>query len=152
MTSPDEQTLDLWLADALSAEETAGVDLQAALALDGDELAYLADLQLAQTWRTASAASAPWWGWIAVIGVVAGFAAWVAVGPTFGSVFGLAIQVGVGSLLINAALGLAFTIGQVFLELIRNPLLGWSQPLLALCAVALLVWPRQLMLQRSTHA
>src|SRR5438477_1414595 len=143
MACPDDLTLDLWLADALSSEEAAVVarhvatcaacavstqaartlanDLHVALGLDTNELAYVADLQLARTWRTASAASPPWWGWIAVVGVVAGFIAWLAVGPTFSWVFGLAMQVGVGSVLINAALGLAFTVGQAFLELIRNP-------------------------------
>ena len=152
MSSPDEPTLDQWLADALSAEDAAGVDLHAALALDSDELAYLADLQLADTWRSAAANTAPWWGWLAVVGVVAGFIAWLVVGSTFNSVFGLALQVGLGTLAINTALGVTFAVGQAFLELVRNPVLGWSQPLLALCAVALLVWPRQLISQRSTHA
>jgi anti-sigma factor RsiW len=174
MACPDELTLDLWLADALSSEEAAvvarhvdacaacsvatqqahtlGDELHAALALDADELEYLADLHVARKWRTTFAPATPWWGWIAVVGVVAGFVAWLAVGTTFTQAFGFAIQVGVGSVLLNAALGFAFTIGQALLELIRNPMLGWSQPVLALFALALLVWPRQLIPQRSTHA
>ena len=173
MACPDELTLDLWLAGALSSAEAADVgrhvescaactaathnaqtlteEFHGALALDADELAYMVDLQLARTWRRAPAASL-WWGWIAIVGVVAGFVAWLLAAPTFSWAFGLAIQVGVGSVLLNAVIGLALAFGQGIFELIRNPVLGWSQPLLALCALALLVWPSRLIPQRSTHA
>ena len=68
----------------------------------------------------------------------------------FGSALGVAFQVGLGTLPLYAALGLAFSFGQALLELIRNPALGLTQPLLALLAFVLLVWPRQLISQRST--
>ena len=95
---------------------------------------------------------APSWGWIALAGVVAGFAAWLVAAPMFGSAVGAAAQVGLGTLPLDAALGLAFSLGQALLDLIRNPALGLSQPLLALLALALLFWPRHLIPQRSTHS
>jgi anti-sigma factor RsiW len=172
MACPDELTLDLWLADALPAEEAAAVaahvrtcatcagaeraahaldgDLHAALALDAEERAYLSGLELASTWRTSSSVWALSWGWIALAAVVAGFAAWLVAAPMFGSVVAAAVQVGVRTVLLNAALGLVFGLSLALLDLIRNPALSLSQPLLALLALALLVWPRQLFPQRST--
>jgi hypothetical protein len=175
MACPDELTLDLWRADALPANEAALVashvhacatcvaaepaahtldaELHAALALDAEELAYLSDLELASSWRTGSAWAAPSWGWIALSGVVAGFAAWWVAAPMFGSVVAAAVQVGLGTVLLHAALELVFSLGQALLDVIQNPALGLSQPLLALLALALLVWPRQFFPQlRSTHA
>jgi hypothetical protein len=174
MACPDELTLDLWRADALPSDEAAAVathvhtcatcaaaeqaahaldaELHAALALDAEELAYLSGLELASIWRTSPAAAALAWGWIALAGVVAGFAAWWVAAPMFGSVVAAAVQVGLGTLLLHAALGLVFSLGQALLDLIRNPALGLSRPLLALLALALLVWPRQLVPQRSTHS
>jgi hypothetical protein len=70
----------------------------------------------------------------------------------FGSALAAAAQVGVGTVLLHSALGLAFSLGVALLDLIRNPALGLSQPLLALLALALLIWPRQLMPQRSTQS
>jgi hypothetical protein len=64
----------------------------------------------------------------------------------------LAAQVGLGTVLLSAALSLVFSVGQVLLDLTRNPALGLTQPVLALIALALLVWPRQLIRQRSTHS
>ena len=84
--------------------------------------------------------------------MVAGFVAWLAAAPIFGSVAAAAAQVGLGTLLLNAALQLLFSLGQALLDLIRSPAVGLSQPLLALLAAALLFWPRQLIPQRSTHA
>lgn len=174
MVCPDELTLDLWVADALPSDEAAGVaahvracasceaaqqrrqvldsELHAALALDDNEVAYLSGLELAATWRTAPATRALSWGWIALAGVIAGFAAWLVVAPTFGWVLAAAAQIGLGSVLINAALTLVFTVVQTLFEVIRNPALGLSQPLLALLALALLIWPRQLIPRRSTHS
>jgi anti-sigma factor RsiW len=174
MACPDELTLDLWLADALPANEAAAVathvhtclacaaaqkaaheldaELHAALALDAEELAYLSGLELASTWRTSPAAAAPSGGWIALAGVVAGFAAWLVAAPILASAVATAAQVGLGTVLLNAALVMVFSLGHVLLDLIRNPTLGLSQPLLALLALALLLWPRQLFPQRSTHA
>jgi hypothetical protein len=174
MACPDELTLDLWLADALPSDEAAAIathvhscaacasaqqtvrgfdaELHAGLALDAEELAFASGLNLASSWRTNPGAAAVSWSWIALAGVVAGFAAWLVAAPVFGSVVGAAAQVGVGTVLLHAALGLAFSLGVALLELIRNPALGLSQPLLALLALALLVWPRQLIPLRSTQS
>ena len=174
MACPDELTLDLWLADALPSDEAAKVaahantcatctaakraahaldaELHAALALDVEELAYLRNLQLAATWDTSATAAALSWGWIALAGVVAGFAAWLVAAPVFGSALAAAVQVGVGTVLLHTVLELAFSLGQALLEVIRNPALGLSQPLLALLAVALLVWPSQFIPHRSTQS
>jgi anti-sigma factor RsiW len=172
MACPDELTLDLWLAGALPSDEAAAVaahvrtcaacaaaeqtaqaldtELQAALALDAEELAYLSGLELASPWRTSPAAAAPSWGWIVLAGVVGGYAAWLVAAPMSGSAVAAAGQVALGTAPLHLALGLVFSLGQALLGLIRHPALGLSQPLLALLALALLVWPRQLVPQRST--
>ncbi len=174
MACPDELTLDLWLADALPSDEAAAVathidtcaacaaarqmahaldaELHAALALDAEELAYVSGLKLASSWQTSRGAAALSWSWIALAGVVAGFAAWLVAAPVFGSAVAAATQVGLGTVLLHSALELAFSLGVALLDLIRNPALGLSQPLLALLALALLVWPRQLIPQRSTYS
>ena len=174
MACPDDLTLDLWLAGALPSPEAAavanhvhtcatcasaeraahvlGAELHAALVLDAEELAYLSSLELSSTWRTSPTAAARSWGWIALVGVVAGFAAWLVAAPTVGAAVGFAAQVGLGTVLLHTALGLAFSVGQELLDLIRNPALGLSQPLLALLALALLVWPRQLIPYRRTNS
>src|SRR5258706_10875506 len=108
MACPDELTLDLWLADALPPDEAAAIaahvdtclacapalqqahaldaELSAALGLDAEERAFLAGLELGSTWRARSATTTSLsWGWIALVGVVAGFAAWLAAAPVFGS-------------------------------------------------------------------
>src|SRR6266849_1922473 len=171
MACPDELTLDLWLADALPSDEAAEVatharacvtcaaaeraahglngELHAALALDAEELAYLSGLELASTGRTSPATAALSWGWSALAGVVAGFAAWLVAAPMFGAALTMADQVGVGTVLLNAAFGVVFSIVEALLDLIRNPALGLSQPVLGLLALALLVWPRYLIPQRS---
>ena len=174
MACPDELTLDLWMAGVLPSEEAAAVDahvrtcaacavvaqatqalgaeLRSALELDADERAYLTGLQLASSWRTSPATAAMSWGWLALAVVIAGFAAWFVAGPSVGSALALAIRVGLGTVLLNAALGLVFSVGQALLDLVRNPVLGLSQPFLALVALGLLFWPRQLIPQRSTHS
>ena len=174
MACPDELTLDLWLADALPADEAAGIaahvrtcaacaaaqqaahtlgaHLGAALSLDADELAYLSGVQLAAPWRTSSAATAPSWGWIALAFVVGGYAAWSAAASLFGPAAGVVAQVGLGTLPLALALDFLFSLGQALVDLARHPALGLSQPLLALFALALLAWPRQLISQRSTPA
>jgi anti-sigma factor RsiW len=174
MACPDELTLDLWRADALPAHEAAAVtdhihtcticaaaeqaaqvlsaEFHAALALDAEELAYVSGLKLAASWRASPYGVGVSWGWIALAGVIAGFAAWSVAAPMFGSAVAEAILVGVGTLLLNAAVVVVFGLGQALLEVIRNPALGLSQPLLALLALALLVWPRHFIPHRSTHA
>ena len=172
MACPDELTLDLWLADALPSDEAAAVaahvrtcaacaaavhalhafdsELHTALALDAEERAYLVGHELSRTWRTSPTTPTLSWGWIALVGVVAGFAAWFVAAPVFGTAVAAAIQVGLGTVLLSAVLSLVFSLGQVLFDLIRNPALGLSQPVLALLALALLVWPTQLIPQRST--
>ncbi len=174
MACPDELTLDLWLADALPPDEAAavaghahtcpsctatqqtayalGTELHAALALDAEEVAYVSGMELAASWRTSPATTGLSWGWIALVAVVGGFAAWLMAAPTFGTAVAAAVQVGVGTVLLHTLLEVAFSLGQALLDLIRNPALSLSQPLLALLALALLVWPRQLIPQRSTHS
>jgi anti-sigma factor RsiW len=173
MACPDELTLDLWLAGALPSDEGAAVaahvrtcaacaaaeqaahaletELHAALALDAEELAYLSGLGLASRWRTSPAAALSW-GWIALAGVVGGYAAWLVAAPVFGSAVAAAAPVGLGTVPLHLAIGLVFGLGQALLDVIRHPALGLSQPLLALLALALLVWPRQVIPQRSTRA
>ena len=171
MACPDELTLDLWLADALPSDAAAtiaahvpscptcleatraldgfGAELHTALALDAEELQYLSGLKLASTWRTAPAA--PSWAWIALLGVVTGFAAWFVAAPVIGPAVAVAVQVGAFTVLLNAALGLVVGFGQALLDVIRSPALGLAQPLLALLALALLFWPPHFIPQRSTH-
>jgi hypothetical protein len=127
-------------------------DLVAALSLDADELAYLSGLNLAGQWRTRTVPANAIWGWVALAGVVAGFAAWLVAAPVFGSAVALAAQVGLGTVLLNATLTLLLSLGQALLNLVRNPALGLSQPLLVLLALALLAWPRQRIPYRSTFA
>jgi anti-sigma factor RsiW len=171
MPCPDELTLDLWLAGALPSDEAAtvtqhvatcstcsaarqaiqdlGSQLHASLALADEELAYLSNLQLASAWQ-ASPSSASAWGWIALIGVVAGFLAWLFVAPTAVAAIVLADQVGLSSVALHAVAVFVFDLGRTLLEIIASPALGFSQPLLALLALALLFWPRHLIPQRST--
>jgi hypothetical protein len=172
MACPDELTLDLWLANALPSDQAAAVathvrtcatcaaaeraahaldaELHAALALDAEELGYVRRLNLVSTWRTSPAAQAVAWGWIALVCAVGGFAAWFVAAPLFASAIGAAVQVGVRSVLLHTALESAFFVGQALFDLARNPAFNLTQPLLALLALALLFWPRQLFPQRST--
>jgi len=174
MACPDELTMDLWLADALPVDEAAAIathvhscaactvaqqtagafdaELHASLALEADELAYLSGLELASSWRTSPAAAAVAWGWIALAGVIAGFVAWLVAAAPFGFALAAADQIGVGTVVLNAAVVLLFGLGQALFDLSRNPAFGLTQPLLALLALALLVWPQHLIPQRSTHS
>ncbi len=174
MACPDELTLDLWLADALPPDEAAAVathvhacaacaaavqtagaletEFHAALALDADELAYLAGLELASPWRTSPAAAALSWGWIALVGVVGSYAAWLVAAPMLGSAVATAAPVGLGTVPLHLAVDLVFSLGQTLLDLIRHPALDLSRPLLALLALALMVWPRPWIPHRSTRS
>src|SRR5438132_13552514 len=128
MDSPDELTLDLWLADALPSDEAAAlaahvrtcatcaaaeqgaqaldVKLHAALALDAEERAYLAGLELAAAWHTSPSTAALSWGWIAPAAVVAGFVASLGAAPTIGPAVAVAYQVGPVGVQPNTALQL----------------------------------------------
>ena len=172
MACPDALTLDLWLADALPPSEAAAVaaharscatcaaveqaahalggQLHAALALDAEERAYLSGLALASPWRTSPAAAATFWGWLALAGVVGAYVAWLAAAPMFGAGVATAARVGLGTLPLHLALGLAYSSSQALADLVRQPALGLTQPVLALLALALLVWPRESIPQRST--
>jgi anti-sigma factor RsiW len=174
MSCPDELTLDLWLAEALPAEEAAIIaahvrtcatcaaalrsaqaldaGLHAALALDAGERAYLSSLDLAARWRP-EPSTAPAWGWIALLGAVGGYLAWLAIAPLVGAVALPAAGLALGTLPLYLAFDALFALGQLLVEVIRHPALGLTQPLLALLALALLLLgPRQLMPQRSTAA
>jgi hypothetical protein len=165
MSCPDELTLDLWLADALPSGEasavaehvascetcaaqqqhwhTASNSLQSALALDQDERAYLASLDLAATWRTRAAeTSGALWGWLALLGVIATFLAWSVAAQPSGVLLGTANQVGVGTVLITNALGLLLGASQAIITISVNPALGLSEPVLAALALGVLFWPR----------
>jgi hypothetical protein len=174
MACPDELTLELWLAGALPPDEAAPIaehvrgcaactatveatraleaGLRAALVLDAGEQTYLAGLELAAGWRGRQAVAEPPWGWIALAGAVGGYVAWSAAEGTVGPAAATALQVGLGTLPLPLALETLFALGQGLLELSRHPALGLSQPLLALLALALLLWPRQPIPQRSTQA
>jgi hypothetical protein len=129
MDHPDEQTLEFWLADALR--------------LDQDERAYLANLDLAGTWRARSA-NAPdaRWGWLALIGVVGAFLVWTAGLEPFGEILATANLVGLSTILVSAAVGFLVSSSEALIDIATNPALGLSQPLLALLALGLLFWPR----------
>ncbi|HEY2977305.1 MAG TPA: hypothetical protein VGJ35_05000, partial [Burkholderiaceae bacterium] len=143
MACPDELTLDLWLADALHSDEAAaiaahvltcsacrearqafeavGAELHSALDLDAEEVAYLSGLRLAETWRGAAATPALSWGWITLVGVVAGFAAWVVAAPVIGPAVALVLQIGLLTVVMNAAFGLLFAVGQLLFGVAQSP-------------------------------
>ena len=117
--------------------------LRSALDLDQDERAYLASLNLPAVWRKqAQAAPDARWGWLALLVVVAAFAAWTLAGGFFGQVLDTANQVGLSTFVITSAIGLLFETGQAVLEAAMQPALSLSQPLLAVLALVLLFWPR----------
>jgi len=133
MSRPDEPTN--WSAfDA---------NLAAALDLDQEERDFLASLDLAATWRASAAnATDARWGWLALLGVVAAFLAWSVAAQPIGNVLGLANLVGLGTLALTTGLGWVLAASQALIGVSTNPALGFSQPLLALLALALLFWPR----------
>src|SRR5688500_7550579 len=130
MACPDELTLDLWLENALPPDEAAavaahartcatcaaveqagralGAELQAALALDADERAYLSGLELASRWCTSPAAAGPSWGWIALVVVVGGYAAWLAAAPAFGPAAAALARIALGTVPLHLAVGFVF--------------------------------------------
>jgi hypothetical protein len=117
--------------------------LRAALDLDQDERAYLANLDLASTWRTRSAHAMDWHlGLLAVFGVLAAFVAWTLVAPLLDQVLGAASLVGLGTILLTTAVAALLGVGEAAIELSTSPALGLSQPLLVMLALALLLWSR----------
>jgi hypothetical protein len=165
MSCPDELTLDLWSAHALTDEEASEVSahvascascaalqarwqadsarLQAAFELDQDERAYLAGLDLATPWRTHSASTADTrWGWLALLGIVTAFVAWTLAAQPFSDLLGIATLVGLGTVLLTNALELLLGMGQSLIDISINPALGLAQPLLAVLALTVLFWPR----------
>src|SRR5687768_16701959 len=139
MACPDELTLDLWLAGALPSNEAAtvaahvptcdacmaaqqafqsfGSELHAALVLDPDERAYLAGLKLTTAGHAAQSAAPMHWSWLALFGVIAGFAAWLLAAPLIGQALATASQVGLNSVLLRAALGVLVGLGQALIDL-----------------------------------
>ena len=165
MNCPDEVTLDLWLADALTPDEAEAISahvatcpscaaqqarwlaasslLHSALDLDQDERAYLSSLDVAGSWRAASAPAVdPRWGWLALLAVVAAFFTWTVAVQPFSALLDTANQVGLGTVLLSNAGGLLFGAAQTLINLSTNPALSLSQPLLAVLALTLLFWPR----------
>jgi hypothetical protein len=165
MPCPDELTLDLWSADALEPTEAAAVAthvaacarctaqqrqqqaasarLRAALDLDQDERAYLASLDLASRWRTRSTRAADSrLGWLALFGVVTAFVAWTLAAPLLDQALTVASLVGLGTVLLTTAVTVLLGASQAVIAFSLNPALGFTQPLLALLALALLFWPR----------
>ena len=174
MPCPDELTLDLWLADALTPAEATEVAahvaacptcsaqreqwratdtrLRAALDLDEDERAYLVGLNLASTWRARSApATDRTWGWLALFTVLAGFVAWTVAAQPVGQALSALGMVGASTLLLTTAIGLVLQVGRSVIALSTNPALGVIQPLLGVLALALLFWPRLTKVKAGPH-
>src|SRR5688572_12412563 len=102
MRCPDEMELELWLAEALSEHEREPIRrhvdgcmmcvhllaarrdeeaaLAEALALEADELQFLAGLDLAGRWRPTWVTQA-WWGWLALLVTTGALGAWAVVWP-----------------------------------------------------------------------
>jgi hypothetical protein len=140
MPFPDELTPDPWLEEGL----------RAALALDEDERAYLSGLDLAGTWRRGAASTVDArWGWLALFAVVTAFGAWAVAAQFFGDVLSTANEVGLSTVLLTSAVGLLLGASQTVIEISTSPALGFSQPLLGLLALALLLWPKYLQGVRS---
>ncbi len=129
MSFPDDPNLELWLADALD--------------LDEEEHAYLASLDLTRTWRerTASATDSRW-GWLALIVVLAGFLTWTVASQELSTLLVTANEVGLSTVVVSSLVGIVLDAGWSLIEISTNPALGFSEPLLALLALALLLWPR----------
>ena len=163
MPCPDDLTLDLWLADALPAAESARLTthltdcpscqaaveasrradqaLSAALALDAEELAYLEGLNLARQWRTAPQPAA-WWHWLLFLGTLVSFAAWSVAGPLARPALDLMVRTGLGVVLARGLLETLARLVEAVLVLAASPLLVYSLPLLAILGLILLAWPR----------
>jgi hypothetical protein len=165
MTCPDQLTLDLWLAEALPPSEASSVaahvascarcsieverqrvaatSLRTRLALDQDELAYLANLSLSSAWRNRLATSTDArWGWLALFGLVAAFITWTVAAYPITAAIDTANQLGLATILVTTAVGALLGVAEALLQLSTNPALALSQPLLALLALALVLWPR----------
>src|SRR5262249_11347558 len=100
-------------------------------------------LDLAATWRASTAtASDGRWGWLALLGVVTAFFAWSVAAQPFGNLLGIANLVGLGTVLLATGFGMLLGVSQAVIGISTNPALGYSQPLLAVLALALLFWPR----------
>jgi hypothetical protein len=137
MRCPDEMELELWLAEALPEHERETIrrhvdgcavclDLLAArryeeaaiseaLALQADELQFLADLDLAGRWRPVSATQA-WWGWLALLVTMGALGAWPVAWPLARPALELAGRAGMEGLARQALLGALWTIGQTILN------------------------------------
>jgi hypothetical protein len=129
MRCSDDARLDLWLDGALDAAEAAELAAhlatcadcaarrvardaeerhwRAALAVDADDLAFLARADLAGAWRAAHAAARPalWWPALVVLALAGAYAAWLVVLPAVEMLVGLANRVGLVGLGAFWALG-----------------------------------------------
>jgi hypothetical protein len=127
----------------MSSPDDFARELRAALDLDQDERAYLSTLNLSAAWRSRSAVAkdSPW-GWLALCGVIGAFVAWTLALQPFVSVLQTANLVGLSTIALDAGLSLLFVFGRALIDISINPALPFSQPLLALLALAVLFWPR----------
>lgn len=156
MRCPDEMERELWLAEALPDHERESIrrhvdgctmcrDLLAArrheeaalseaLALDADELRFLADLDLAGRWRPTRATQA-WWGWLALLVTIGALGAWSVVWPLARPALELAGRAGVEGLARQALLGALWTIGQTILNPTAILWVGYGLALVGLAIV-----------------
>ncbi len=163
MTCPDDARLDYWLDEALAEAEAAAIAAhvadcprcavrrltrlteerlwQAALALDGAELAYLARANLAAAWRTAAAPAvaqgaplAHWLAALAVFGGVAAYGAWSTALPAVGEGAGWLSRLGL------VGIGLSWLLGQLWDAGSAIDLLVPGDPTLLLAAASFALW------------
>lgn len=130
----------------MSSPDDFNLELSAALDLDQDERDYLASLDLSGAWRarssTASTIFDGRWGRLAFLGVVAAFVVWTFAGGPLGQLLVTANQLGLGTLVATSVVGLLLGFSETLIDISTNPALGLSQPLLAVLALVILVWPR----------
>ena len=163
MTCPDHTRLDYWLDEALTEAEAAAIAAhvadcpacaahrltrlaedrlwQAAMALDGAELAYLARANLAAAWRSAAvpvaAHGAPLAHWLAalvIVGAVAAYGAWATAMPVVGEGTGWLSRLGL------VGIGLSWLLGQLWGAVAAVDLLAPEDPTLLLAAASFGLW------------
>jgi hypothetical protein len=161
MSCPSDLTLELWQAEALPptdaywlaphllacADCAARLDLLGretaalvqGLMLNGGELTFLAELDLARHWRPARSPTVTiWLGWLALVGTLATALLWTLAEPALTPGLELANRVGLVMVLLQSGLRLAGAAGASLLTLATSPLLTYAQPALVLTALLLL--------------
>lgn len=165
MTCPDDERLDHWLDNALHPTEATVLAAhvadcppcasrhlvrlteerlwQAALALDGAELAFLAQANLAAAWQrvplsAAQPAAAAWWPPLVLLAAVAAYGAWATVMPLLGEGTGWLSRLGVLGIGLGWLLGRLWAGATALGEAFDSPFLG--DPTLALAAASFALW------------